>query len=213
MSLTLRLQKIQFCLIIEHLLLTELGTKTRHESTTHFRPLRKIAKKKKYRLLALSYLPVCPPIRPSFVSAYHHSAPDGQIFIEFDIWVFFENLLRNFKLSLKLDENNGDIPWKHTHTHINTVVLISPYPDQEGNKLMFLSECREFPSAPCLAEKNLDDSSRLDVVEIARVHDMLPSFFLFGRAKDLSASRYLCTHFWSYLAQLFLEWKLIQQML
>jgi len=36
--------------------------------------------------------------------------------------------------------------------------------------LMFLSEWREFPSAPCLAVgKNLDDSSRLHVVEIARV--------------------------------------------
>jgi len=37
---------------------------------------------------------------------------------------------------------------------------------------MFLSEWREFPSAPCLAEgekKQLNDSSRLDVVEIARV--------------------------------------------
>jgi len=38
----------------------------------------------------------------------------------------------------------------------STEVLISPYPDQEGNKLMFLSEWREFPSAPCLAgKKNL----------------------------------------------------------
>jgi len=35
--------------------------------------------------------------------------------------------------------------------------------------LMFLSEWREFPSAPCLAGKKLDESSRLDVVEIARV--------------------------------------------
>jgi len=34
--------------------------------------------------------------------------------------------------------------------------------------LMFLSEWREFPSAPCLAGKK-NDSSRLDVVEIARV--------------------------------------------
>jgi len=59
-------------------------------------------------------------------------------------------------------------------------VLISPCPDQEGNKLMFLAEWREFPSAPCLAgEKKLDDSSRLDVVEIARVPDMLPSLFPF----------------------------------
>ena len=34
---------------------------------------------------------------------------------------------------------------------ILTSVLISPYPDQGGNKLMFLSEWRKFPSAPCLA--------------------------------------------------------------
>jgi len=44
---------------------------------------------------------------------------------------------------------------------------------------MLLSEWREFPSAPCLTggKKKLDDSSRLDVVEIARVPDMLPSLF------------------------------------
>jgi hypothetical protein len=42
---------------------------------------------------------------------------------------------------------------------------------------MFLSECCEFLSAPCLAGKNLDDSSLLDVVEITRVHDMLLSLF------------------------------------
>jgi len=39
---------------------------------------------------------------------------------------------------------------------------------------MFLLEWREFPSAPCLAKKKLDESSRLDVVEIARVPDILP---------------------------------------
>ena len=60
-----------------------------------------------------------------------------------------------------------------------TGALVSPQPDQEGKKLMFLSECREFPSAPCLAgkKKKLDDSSRLDVVEIAPVSDMLPNLF------------------------------------
>ena len=42
---------------------------------------------------------------------------------------------------------------------------------------MFLSKWRKFPPAPCLAEKKLDDSSRLDVVEIARVPGMLPSLF------------------------------------
>ena len=45
-------------------------------------------------------------------------------------------------------------------------------------QVTFLSERREFPSAPCLArKKKLDDSSRLDVVEIARVPDMLTSLF------------------------------------
>jgi hypothetical protein len=35
---------------------------------------------------------------------------------------------------------------------------------------MFLSEWREFPSVPRLAgRKKFDDSSRLDIVEIARV--------------------------------------------
>jgi len=44
---------------------------------------------------------------------------------------------------------------------------------------MFLSEWREFPSEPCVAakKKKIDDSSRLDVVEIARVPGMLPSLF------------------------------------
>jgi len=43
---------------------------------------------------------------------------------------------------------------------------------------MFISEWRKFPSAPCLAgKKKLNDNSRLDVVEIARVPDILPSLF------------------------------------
>ena len=43
---------------------------------------------------------------------------------------------------------------------------------------MFLSEWREFPSASSLAgKKKLDDSSRPDGVDIARVSDMLPSLF------------------------------------
>jgi hypothetical protein len=43
---------------------------------------------------------------------------------------------------------------------------------------MLLSEWREFPSAPCLEEKKLDDSLLLDVVEIMRVPDILLSLFL-----------------------------------
>jgi len=42
---------------------------------------------------------------------------------------------------------------------------------------MFLSEWPELLSAPALQKKKLDDSSRLDVVEIARVPDMLPGLF------------------------------------
>jgi len=43
---------------------------------------------------------------------------------------------------------------------------------------MFLSEWREFPPALCLpGKKQLDKSSRFDVVEIAPVRDMLPSLF------------------------------------
>ena len=54
---------------------------------------------------------------------------------------------------------------------------------------MFLSEWREFPSAPCLAGKKKDDFSRL-VVEIARVLTCLRACFPPARAKDLSAPRY-----------------------
>ena len=76
----------------------------------------------------------------------------------------------------KINNNNNNLIG--VSTAIFTGVLISPYPDQEGNKLMFLSELREFPSVPCLAgKKKLDDSSRLDVVEITRVPYMLPSLF------------------------------------
>ena len=40
-------------------------------------------------------------------------------------------------------------------------------------------------------KKNVYDSPRLDVVEIARAPDMFPSLFLLpGEAKDLSAPRY-----------------------
>ena len=42
---------------------------------------------------------------------------------------------------------------------------------------MFLSEWSEFPSVPWLAGKKPNDSSRLIVVEIARVSDMLPGLF------------------------------------
>jgi len=36
-----------------------------------------------------------------------------------------------------------------------------------------------FGALPCWKKKKLDDISRLDVVEIARIPDMLPSLFPF----------------------------------
>jgi len=55
-----------------------------------------------------------------------------------------------------------------------TGVLISPKPDRKGNKLMLLSEWRLTLQG---GGGKLDDRLRLDVVEIARVPDMLPSLF------------------------------------
>jgi len=34
---------------------------------------------------------------------------------------------------------------------------------------MYLSDWQEFPSEPCPAENKIDDNSRIDVLEIARV--------------------------------------------
>ena len=62
----------------------------------------------------------------------------------------------------------------------STRELINPQSDHEGNKLMFPLEWRECPSVSCLAgkKKKFDDSTRLDVVEIAHVPDILPSLIL-----------------------------------
>jgi len=67
---------------------------------------------------------------------------------------------------------------------------------------MFLSEWREFPSAPCLAggKKKLD-SSRLDVAEIARVPDMLPSLFpsWSGSGRISTPAHFLITTNYNYI--------------
>jgi len=72
-------------------------------------------------------------------------------------------------------------------------VLISPLPDQEGNKIKFLLEWREFPSAPCLAGVGVGGE-----LMTARVSMLLKSraslrgfrvCFLLGLAKNLSASQ------------------------
>jgi len=75
-------------------------------------------------------------------------------------------------------------------THLKcTEVLISPEPDQEGNKQMFLSEWREFPSAPCLAGTKKDPmTARVSMLLKSRTSlTCFRTCFFPGRAKELSA--------------------------
>ena len=80
-----------------------------------------------------------------------------------------------------------------TRVHF-TGMLVSPQPDHEGNKLMFLSEWRELPSAPCLARWGGGGGFKIaHVTMLLKSHASLTCFracFLPGRAKDLSAPRY-----------------------
>ena len=57
---------------------------------------------------------------------------------------------------------------------------------------MFLSECREFPSAPCLAgkKKNLMTARVSMLLKLRASVTCFHACFLPGRAKDLSAPRY-----------------------
>jgi hypothetical protein len=55
------------------------------------------------RKIAKSYfMSVCP-------SAWNNSAPAGRIFIKFDIWVFFQNLFRKFKIRSTLARKTGTL--------------------------------------------------------------------------------------------------------
>ena len=66
---------------------------------------------------------------------------------------------------------------------ISAGVLISPYPNQEGNKLMFLSEWREYP-VPCLVGKKGLMTARVSM--LLKSCTSLTCFracFLPGRAK------------------------------
>jgi len=56
---------------------------------------------------------------------------------------------------------------------------------------MFLSEWREFPSAPCLAEKKNLVTARVSMLLKSRAYLIcFRACFLPGRAKDLSAPQY-----------------------
>jgi len=65
------------------------------DTRVYFDTLRELWKNCEKRLLASSCptvclcLSVCPSVYPS---AWNNPGPTGQIFMQFDIWVFFENL-------------------------------------------------------------------------------------------------------------------------
>jgi hypothetical protein len=60
---------------------------------------------------------VCPSVRPS---AWNNWASIGRILIKFDIWVFFENLLRKFNLNENLTRILGTL-----HEDLCTFMIIS----------------------------------------------------------------------------------------
>ena len=74
-------------------------------------------------------------------------------------------------------------PSGHTQFHTADIrsftgVLVSLYPDQEGNQAnVSVRDGVNFLRRLALQEMKLDDSSRLAFVQIVRVPDMLPSLF------------------------------------
>ena len=48
----------------------------------------------------------------------NNSAPTRRIFMKFDTWIFFENLSRKFKVSLKSNKNNGYFTWRPIYIFI-----------------------------------------------------------------------------------------------
>jgi hypothetical protein len=89
----------------------------------------------------------------------------------------------------------------HTQTHIDTRTLASyrgadkslVWPGRKQTNISVRISWASFGTLPC-RKKVLDKSSLLDVVEIARVPDMLRAFFLRSRAKDLSAPGIIADH-------------------
>jgi hypothetical protein len=78
----------------------------------------------------------------------------------------------------KVDKEWATFTHTHTHTHTHIYRGADMSLAQPGNKQANVSVTMvwiSFGALPC--RKNLDDSSRLDVVEITRVPDMLPRLF------------------------------------
>jgi len=89
----------------------------------------------------------------------------------------------------------GDLPLMSaegtSRSKANTRVLISPYHGQEGNKQMFMSAWREFPSVPCIAGgKNLMTARVSMLLKSRKSLIFFRACFLPGRVKDLSAPTY-----------------------
>ena len=63
-------------------------------------------------------------VRPSRLSAWNNSAPTRRIFIQFDIWVFFEKTLQKFQVSLKSDKNDTLHEDQYTFSIISRSVIL-----------------------------------------------------------------------------------------
>ena len=83
-------------------------------------------------LLGRIYLSVCLSVCPS---AWYNSALSGRIWMYFEIWRFFENLLRKFKFYYYVTNTMGSLHtdvsvyiyiyiYTHTHTHTHTHIYI-----------------------------------------------------------------------------------------
>jgi len=93
-------------------------------------------------------------------------------------------------LSLGLSLNSSKFNY-----FVTTGVLIGPYPDQEGNKLMFLSEWLNFLRRLALQKKKNLMTARVSMLLKSRASlTCFPACLLPGRAKDLSAPRYKTSH-------------------
>jgi hypothetical protein len=77
---------------------------TRKDVWRVYRRVRKITKSDYW------FRPVCPAVRPS--ARWDISARTVRILITFDIWVFFENISRNFKFNSNLTIMNMHFTWR-----------------------------------------------------------------------------------------------------
>jgi len=58
------------------------------------------------------------------LSAWNNLAPTGQIFVKFEIWVFFENLSRKFKFDWNLTRITGIYMQFNTHFLISRWIIL-----------------------------------------------------------------------------------------